>query len=92
MTKRDLVIKVATELNLTQKVVKSVIEKVLDEIIESLDAGHKIELRNFGILKVKTRKPRIGRNPRTGVTVPIEAKRAVCFKPGKILKKKLEKL
>ncbi|MEW6097002.1 MAG: HU family DNA-binding protein [bacterium] len=91
MIKRELVVKIAKEMNLTQNVAKSVIEKVLDGITDSLASGEKVELRNFGILKVKSRKSRVGRNPRTGITVPIEAKKVVSFKPGKVLKKKVEK-
>lgn len=90
MTKRDLVVKIANETSLTQEVVKSVVEKVLEGITEALASGDKVELRNFGILKVKSRKTRVGRNPRTGETVSIKAKKAVSFKSGKILKKKVE--
>ncbi len=91
MTKRNLVVKIAREMNLTQKMVQSIVEGVLDGITEALASGDKIELRNFGILKVKSRKSRVGRNPRTGITVPIEAKKIICFKPGKILKEKVAK-
>lgn len=91
MTKRDLVIKIANETDVTQNVVRVVVEKVLEGITDSLASGDKVELRNFGILKVKSRKSRVGRNPRTGKTVPIKAKKVVSFKPGKILKKKVEK-
>jgi nucleoid DNA-binding protein len=91
MTKRDLVVKIANEIGVTQSMVKSVVEGVLDGITDALSSGDKVELRNFGILKVKSRKARVGRNPRTGDTVPIEAKKVVSFKPGKILKQKVEK-
>lgn len=91
MTKKDLVIKIANEIDLKQNMVRIVVEKVLEGIIESLASGDKVELRNFGILKVKSRRSRVGRNPKTGVSVPIEAKKVVFFKPGKILKEKVEK-
>lgn len=91
MTKKDLFVKIANEMNLTQNMVKSIVEKVLDGITESLTSGDKVELRNFGILKVKSRKSRVGRNPRTGVSVPIKSKKVVFFKPGKILKEKVAK-
>ena len=91
MTKRDLVVKIANKMDLTQSIVHSIVEDVLDGITESLASGDKVELRNFGILKVKSRKARVGRNPRTGVTVPIKSKKVICFKPGKILKEKVGK-
>lgn len=91
MTKRDLVVKIANELGLTQNMVKSVVEKTLEGITDFLVSNNKVELRNFGILKVKLRKPRLGRNPRTGENVPIAGKKIVTFKPGRILKKRVEK-
>lgn len=90
MTKRDLVIKIAQNTNLTQNEVKSVIEGVLESIVDALAEGDKVELRDFGIFKVKDRKERIGRNPRTGDSVSINAKRIAYFKPGKLLKEKVE--
>lgn len=90
MTKRDLVIKIAQNTDLTQNEVKSVIEGILDSIVDALAEGDKVELRDFGVFKVKDRKERIGRNPRTGDTVSIGAKRIAYFKPGKLLKEKVE--
>ncbi|MDI6703649.1 MAG: HU family DNA-binding protein [bacterium] len=90
MTKRDLVVGVATEMGLTQSVVKRVIESTLQEIVDSLCRGEKVELRDFGVFKVKKRKERIARNPKTGEEVPIKARRVAYFKPGKLLKDKIE--
>ena len=53
-----------------------------DIIIDVLAKGEKIELRNFGVFKTKSRKGRMGRNPRTGQQVPVKAKRVAVFKPG----------
>lgn len=86
MTKREIAIKVAEKTNLTQLVVQDVIQKTLDCVTQSLADGKHIELRNFGVFKVKERKSRIGRNPRTGEEVPVPARKAVVFKPGKIMK------
>ncbi|MEW6607108.1 MAG: HU family DNA-binding protein [bacterium] len=90
MTKKELVMKIANELNVTQTIIKSVIEKVFEGIEEALCSGQKIELRNFGILKVKSRKARVGRNPRTGQIVPIGIRKVITFKSGKRLRKKVE--
>lgn len=91
MTKRDLVVGVATEIGLTQSVIKRVIEVTLQEIVDSLCRGEKVELRGFGVFKVKKRKERIGRNPKTGEEVPIKARYIAYFKSGKLLKDKIEK-
>lgn len=89
MTKRDIVIKIAEETELKQIDVKKVVQKTLDHIIESLTKGETVELRNFGVFKVRERKSRVGRNPKTGVTVPIPEKRVVSFKSGMVMKKRV---
>ena len=90
ITKKDIVMKVSTETNLTQIDVKNIIQKLLDSITESLEQGETVELRNFGIFKVKTRRGRLGRNPRTGEEVKVPEKKVVTFKPGLILKQKVK--
>ena len=91
MTKKDIVMKIAEETHLKQIDVKLVVQKTLDHIIDSLVSGKTVELRNFGVFKVKTRKPRIGRNPKTGVSVAIPERRVVTFKSGMIMRKKVVK-
>lgn len=91
MTKKDIVLKIAEETELKQIDVKKVVQSTLDKIIEALTKGETVELRNFGIFKVKSRKSRVGRNPKTGVTVPIPEKRVVSFKSGMVMKKKVMK-
>ena len=91
MTKKDIVMKIAEETGLKQIDVKVVVQKTLDHITGALAAGKTVELRNFGVFKVKTRKPRIGRNPKTGVTVAIPERRVATFKSGMIMKKRVVK-
>ena len=91
MTKKDIVIKIAEDTELKQIDVKRVVQRTLDHIVEALTRAETVELRNFGIFRVKTRKPRVGRNPKTGVTIPIPEKRIVSFKPGMIMKKRVMK-
>lgn len=81
--------KVSNETNLTQIDVKKVVQKALDAVVESLEKGETVELRNFGVFKVKNRRGRIGRNPRTGEEVKVPEKRVVVFKPGLILKQRV---
>jgi len=86
MTKRELVIRVANKLGMTQSDVAKIIEGTFDAISQSLAEGHRWELRDFGVFEVKSRASRIGRNPRTGDQVPVPERRVVTFRPGKRMK------
>ena len=90
MTKKEIVLKIADETDIKQIDVKLVVQKALDAIIESLSKGDTVELRNFGIFKVRSRKGRMGRNPRTGENVPVPEKKVVAFKPGMVMKAKVK--
>ncbi|MFH1459598.1 MAG: HU family DNA-binding protein [Candidatus Omnitrophota bacterium] len=87
MTKKDIVLKIASETKMKQQDIKKIVQKTLDAVIDSLVNGKTVELRNFGIFKVKSRKGRTGRNPRTGQVVPVPPKKVVVFKPGLEMKK-----
>lgn len=87
MTKKDIVLKVASDTGLKQLDVKKVVQKALETIVAALARGETVELRNFGIFKVKSRRGRTGRNPRTGEKVPVPPKRVVAFKPGLLMKR-----
>jgi len=89
MTKKEIVLKIAEETGVKQVDAKVVVQKMLDHITAALMSGKTIELRNFGVFKVKNRKPRIGRNPKTGATVSIPERKVVTFKAGMIMKKKV---
>ncbi|MDQ3130797.1 MAG: integration host factor subunit beta [Acidobacteriota bacterium] len=86
MTKADLVERVAKEADMTKKDAEQLVEIIFDSIIASLNKGEKIELRGFGSFRVRQRNARKGRNPKTGDSVDIPAKRVAYFKPGKELK------
>ena len=90
MTKKDIVMKISTDTNIKQIDVKKVVQMAFDIIIDALAKGEKIELRNFGVFKTKSRKGRMGRNPRTGDQVPVQPKRVAVFKPGLIMKAKVK--
>lgn len=90
MRKRDIVLKISQETGIKQVVVKDVVHRVFDTILEALKVGDRIELRNFGIFQVKRRKKRIGRNPKTGKVVPVPERRIVVFKPGLEMKKDIK--
>ncbi|MFH0732020.1 MAG: HU family DNA-binding protein [Candidatus Omnitrophota bacterium] len=90
MTKKEIAIRVADETGIRQIVTKKILQKSLDAIVDILASGETIELRNFGVFKVKSRKARTARNPRTGETVAVAPKRAVIFKPGLVMKQKVK--
>ena len=90
MTKKDIVMRIANETDIKQIDIKEVVQKAFDIIIDALAKGQKIELRNFGVFKTKSRKGRMGRNPRTGQQVPVEPKRVAVFKPGLVMKAKVK--
>jgi nucleoid DNA-binding protein len=90
MTKKDIILKVSDETNLKQTDVKKIVQKTFDYMVESLVRGEKIELRNFGVFKIKERKSRTGRNPRTGQVVPVPPRKVVVFKPGLEMKQKVK--
>ncbi len=90
ITKKELILRVANETGIKQIDVRRVVQRVLDKITEYLSAGQTVEFRNFGIFKVKLRRGRIGRNPRTGQEVPVPPKRVVVFKPGLIMRRDIK--
>ncbi|MFC1667681.1 HU family DNA-binding protein [Candidatus Omnitrophota bacterium] len=90
MTKKDIVVKIANDSGIKQIDVKKVVQMTFDIIIDALTKGEKIELRNFGVFKIKSRKGRMGRNPRTGQQVPVEPKKVAVFKPGLVMKAKVK--
>ena len=90
MTKKDIVLKIANDTDVKQIDVKKVVQMTFDVIVDALSRGEKIELRNFGVFKTKSRKGRMGRNPRTGEQVPVEPKKVAVFKPGLVMKAKVK--
>ncbi len=89
MTKKDIVLKITDLTGIKQVDVKKIVQKTFDVIVESLTRFEKVELRNFGVFKIKERKARFGRNPRTGASVPVPPRKVVVFKPGLEMKQKI---
>jgi nucleoid DNA-binding protein len=90
MTKKDIVLKVSDESNLKQIDVKKVVQRTFDCIVDALVRGERIELRNFGVFKIKQRKSRTGRNPRTNQVIPVPPRKVVIFKAGLEMKQKIK--
>ena len=83
MTKKEIVRAISDKTGLTQLQIKEIVQLTFEGIVETLLEEGRVELRNFGVFQVKTRKARQARNPRTGRQVSVPAKSVVVFKPGK---------
>ena len=92
MIKSELVQRIsAANPRLYKQDVEKVIGIILNEITGALSRGGRVEVRGFGAFSVRTRPARIGRNPRTGVEVQVKKKIVPVFKPGKELRRRLNK-
>ena len=86
MTKADIIAKLAEEMKVTKAVAAKAFSVVTDSIVQAFKQGEKLALKGFGTFFVAERKARKGRNPRTGKTIKIAAKKAPKFKAGSALK------
>jgi integration host factor subunit beta len=89
MTKAELVTQVALKTELTKQQTAEVVDLLLECIIKALQAGDKVELRGFGSFRRRDRRPRLGRNPKTGEVVAVCAQTVPFFKTGKMLQARL---
>ncbi len=94
MTKADLVEQVADAIGpgVTKKDCALVVDGFLNAVKRALSTGERIEIRGFGTFKVRKRKSRMARNPRTGEPVKVPARLVPVFKPSKHLRKRVAKL
>ena len=86
MTKAEIVEDIANKTGLTKKDVATAMDQFLESISKALVAGQHFEIRGFGTFKVKHRKARMARNPRTGEAVPVPDRKVPVFKISKELK------
>ena len=90
MIRSELVQKLCEEFpDLTQREVENVVASLFDSITDQLAKGGRVELRGFGAFSTRQRDARTGRNPRTGASVEVDAKRVPYFKPGKEMRERL---
>jgi nucleoid DNA-binding protein len=92
MTKADLVEEVSGKTGLTRTDVAVVVDAFLEAVKKSLESGNNIEIRGFGTFKIKQRKARKARNPRTGEEVPVPDRKVPVFKPSNEFKTLITKL
>jgi integration host factor subunit alpha len=89
ITRQDLSEVVYQKVGLSRTESATLVEQVLDEMCDALAKGETVKLSGFGSFVVRSKGRRIGRNPKTGVEVPIEPRRVMVFKPSAILKARL---
>ena len=90
MIRSELVQKLCLDFpDLTQREIESVVSAFFDSITDQLAEGGRVELRGFGAFSTRKRDSRVGRNPRTGESVQVNAKRVPYFKPGKEMSERL---
>ena len=89
ITKKELIDRIA-ESSLSKRVqVKRIVQQFLDEIVNELGKGNRLEFRDFGVFETKLRKARKAQNPKTLEPVAVPEKRTVKFKVGRLMKQKL---
>src|SRR5262245_25779843 len=89
ITKKELVARIAERTGQTKVVARDIIQMFLDEIIDELGRGNRLEFREFGVFEIKERAARKAQNPRTLEKVEVPAKRVVKFKVGRQMKERV---
>jgi nucleoid DNA-binding protein len=89
MTKQQLVDAVSEKTGQGKTAIEAVMDSILGTIADALSSNERVDVRGFGSFVVKDKKERQGRNPRTGETITIPAKRDVGFRPGKELSERM---
>ncbi len=91
MTKSELIERLCAEqTHLSSKEVEGAVKGILEHMASALESGDRIEVRGFGSFSLHYRKPRIGRNPKTGERVDLDGKYVPHFKPGKELRERVD--
>ena len=90
VTKKELIDRIAEQSGNKRVLVKKIIQSFLDEIVDELEAGNRLEFRDFGVFECKPRRARVARNPKTSEPVPVPAKQTVKFKVGRMMKLRLQ--
>lgn len=89
-TKKDLIDRIADQTGQRRTTVKRTVQCFLDNVIDELKRGNRLEFRDFGVFEIRHRAPRVAQNPKTLERVPVPAKKTVKFKVGRLMKQALE--
>lgn len=91
LTRADLTEAVHREIGLSRAESADLVETVLDHICTQLIAGENVKISSFGSFVLRDKAQRIGRNPKTGVEVPIEPRRVLTFRPSQLLRERINR-
>lgn len=87
LTRADLSASIYKEIGFSLSEATTVVDAVIDEVVEALAAGESVKLSSFGTFSLRKKNQRVGRNPKTGVEVPITPRTVLSFNASNILKK-----
>ncbi len=90
VTRADLAEALYREIGLSRTESAQLVESVIDHIIDALLRGETVKLAGFGTFSLRDKKERMGRNPKTGKAVPIEARRVLTFKPSQVMRERVD--
>ncbi|MCC4266078.1 integration host factor subunit alpha [Oceanimonas baumannii] len=90
LTKADIAEHLFTQLGISKRDAKEMVEAFFEEIRASLEEGEQVKISGFGNFELRNKGERPGRNPKTGEDIPISARRVVTFRPGQKLKARVE--
>ena len=90
VTKKQLTDRIADATKSKRVVVKEIVQRFLEEVIQELAKGNRLEFRDFGVFEVRRRKMRVAQNPRTLQRVTVPPKVTVKFKVGRLMRERLQ--
>ena len=92
ITKKELIDRIAEQTSGRRVQVKKIVQQFLDEVVNELGKGNRLEFRDFGVFETKLRKARKAQNPKTLEPVEVPEKRTVKFKVGRLMKQRLAEI
>lgn len=90
LTKADMIDRLTIRLRITRQDARRIVDKFFEEISQNLADGKEVKISGFGNFELKDKKSRPGRNPKTGESIPVEARRVVTFKAGQKFRTRIE--
>jgi integration host factor subunit alpha len=90
LTKAALAERLYEDVGLSKREAKEIVELFFEELRTALEAGEAVKVSGFGKFDLRDKRQRPGRNPKTGVEIPISARRVVTFRPGQKLRVRVE--
>ena len=90
VTKADMIDRLTIRLRITRQDARQIVDKFFEEISQNLADGKEVKISGFGNFELKDKKSRPGRNPKTGESIPVKARRVVTFKAGQKFRTRIE--